>query len=235
MSETRQQVERLFGREQALLARPSIKSVIDRQDYARYHYQEVRALLSEFASVHLQNRILLDVSMAQDDARLAFETVMTKLGAHLVACVQSVHSIPDILAHVFYYALGLNLQHGLDERAISAASVRKLLDANPRYGELADALRGLTSDGQARHLAALANHSKHRSIVQPMLNEDWTGEREDRHEVRFAPFIYSDVPYPEIAVAALLEPEYARSSQVTIKAGEKLNQVLRDLAPQCSD
>ena len=155
---------------------------------------------------------------------------MIKLGAHLVACVQSIHSIPDILAHLFYYALGLNLQDGLDERAISAASVRRLLDANPRYSELADALRSLVADGQARHLAALANHSKHRSIVQPMLNEDWTGERENRHEIRFAPFTYSEVPYPEIAVAALLEPEYARSSQVTIKAGEKLNQVLQALS-----
>ena len=70
MSETRHQVERLFGREQLVLAGPSIKSVVDRQDYARYHYQEVRALLSEFASVHLEDRILLDISMAQDEARL---------------------------------------------------------------------------------------------------------------------------------------------------------------------
>ena len=231
ISKTRSLIERAFGPGQVALARPSLKSVVDRQDYARYHYQEAMGLVSSFAAEHLTDRLLLDVALGQDQSRIAFETLMTKLGAHVIACVQCIHSIPDILAHTFYYSLGLNQQGPLDERAISADSVGRLLGANPKYLDLAASLRSLTSDGQARHVAALANHSKHRSIVQPLLNEDLTGERADRHQVRFASFRYSDVLHPEITVSNLLEPEYARSSQVTIEAGEKLNGVLSALAP----
>lgn len=232
ITKTRSLIERAFGPGQLALARPSLKSVIDRQEYARYHYQEVMDLVSSFAAEHLTDRLLFDVALGQDESRIAFETLMTKLGAHVIACVQCIHSIPDILAHTFYYSLGLNQQRQqLDERAISVDSVGRLLGANPKYSDLAASLRSLSSEGQARHVAALANHGKHRSIVQPLLNEDLTGERADRHEVRFASFRYRDVLYPEITVSNLLEPEYARSSRVTIEAGEKLNDVLSALAP----
>lgn len=55
--------------------------------------------------------------------------------------------------------------------------------------------------------------------------------QEERDEVRFAAFRYADEVYPETAVTELLEPEYARSSRVTIDAGEKLNHVLQALSP----
>jgi hypothetical protein len=223
-------VQGRFGRDQLSLARPSLKSVIDRQDFARYHYQEAEALLAEFAEAHLADEPLLYAVFGPNtDAGAAFQNLMVKLGAHTTACVQSVHSIPDILAHVFYYSLGINLKTPIPERSVSASSLCTLLSAQPQFAELGDALRSLTTDGQAAHLAALANHSKHRSIVQPLFNEDATGERTERHELRFSSFVYGSVLYPEVSIRELLEPEYERSSRITVHAGEKLNHVLSAL------
>jgi hypothetical protein len=231
LAETRDWIERLFGRDQLSLARPCLKSIVDRQDFARYHYQEARALLTLFADAHLADKLLLDVVMGREpEANAAFQTLMIKIGAHSVACVQSLHSIPDVLAHVLYYSLGLNLSCPLVERKVSAWSMQKMLGSERKFFELADSLRSLTHDGLAPHLAALANHSKHRSIVQPLLSEDATGERSQSHELLFSSFIYESRHYPEITVRELLEPEYERSSQVTIAVGKKLNLVLAELA-----
>ncbi len=211
LSETRELVERRFGRDQLALARPCLKSVVDRQNFAAYHYQEAKALLASFAEAHLADKPLLyAVHGPEADARAAFETTMIKLGAHAIACVQSIHAIPDILAHVFYYSLGVNLTNPMPERAVSASSLYQLLSPQPQFAALGIALRSLTADGQAPHLAALANQSKHRSIVQPLLNEDATGERAERHELRFSSFVYGASVFPGSA-STLLLPRESRS------------------------
>lgn len=231
MSLTRRLIEDTFGRDQLTLARPSIKSVSDRLDYARYHYQEAMRLIAEFAQTYLANRSILDVASSNDEAeKSAFEELMTKLGAHTIACVQSVHTLPDILGHMLYFSIGLNRTSVLKEESISAASVGKLLQKNALYSDLAKSLRQLNEEGAFDHLSALANHSKHRSIVQPQLNEDHTGFRNDRHEVRFSLFAYKGRVYPAISVKELLEPEYERCSKLVIRAGSDLNQILEAIA-----
>ncbi len=187
---TRRLVEAKFGQAQLELARPCLKSVCDRQDYARYHYQEVNRLVDQFAEKYLNDKPLLWVLGANTNEQWAFEELMTQLGAHTIACIQSIHSIPDILAHAFYFSLRLNQVTVLDESKINANSVRKLLEQDPKFQDLVRALKQLTTEGQYKHLRALCNHSKHRSIIQPLLNEDWTGTRANRHEVRFSSFQY---------------------------------------------
>jgi hypothetical protein len=230
VAHTRSLIERAFDREQLNLARPSIKSVSDRLDYARYHYQEAMRLIAQFASKYLMHQPLLALVFSNDEEeRLDFEELMTQLGAHTIACVQSVHTLPDILGNLLYFSLGLNRNSGLKEQNISAAAVEKLLQRNSQYSALADALKQLTDQGSFSHLAALANHSKHRSIVQPQLNEDHTGLRKDRHEVRFSSFTYKGRVYPEVSVKELLGPEYGRCSEIVIQAGRDLNQVLQEI------
>jgi hypothetical protein len=132
--------------------------VVDRQDYARYHYQEAMGLLSEFSAKHLTKKPLIAVVFGGDnDARWEFETLMTKLGAHTIACIQSIHAIPDIVAHSFYYSLGLNLDTDpLKERTISAKTVEKRLRRDPRFLVLAEVLSELTTQGKSAYLAALS-------------------------------------------------------------------------------
>ena len=220
-------IEEAFGREQLSLAVPSLKSIPDRLAYARYHYFEVMRLVTQFRERYLAHQPLVAVLFSNDDVeRFAFEELMIELGAHTIACVQSLHALADILGHVLYFSLGLNRTSLFREHEITASAVQKLLVGTPEHACLAIGFKQLTSEGAFDHLCALANHSKHRSIVQPQINEDLTGLREDRHEVRFSSFCYKGATFSEVSIKALLEPEYARCSRIVVHIGEELNRVL---------
>ena len=42
MAATRNQIKRLYGHQQLEMAAPALRSVIDRRDYAHYHYHEAK-------------------------------------------------------------------------------------------------------------------------------------------------------------------------------------------------
>jgi hypothetical protein len=49
MAATRNQIKRLYGHQQLEMAAPALRSVIDRRDYAHYHYHEANNLFRSFA------------------------------------------------------------------------------------------------------------------------------------------------------------------------------------------
>lgn len=197
----------------------------ERQDFARYHYQEVLRLLDDFQKRHLADRPLFVVSHGTDEeARGDFELLMTQISAHALACVLSIHAVADVTAFAAYHALGYGLQPDpLRERDISANSVQARLLATPDHAGIATLIGELCIDANYKHVAALANKSKHQALVRPVLNEDWTGNREQRHEIRFSAFKIGENEYPEVALATLLMPAYNLASRITIDVGNALN------------
>ena len=85
----------------------------------------------------------------------------------------------------------------------------------------------LCTGGNFTHLAALVNHSKHRSVVQLSLNEDRTGLAPQRHMLKVPRFDHKGTPYPEVSIKDFIEPEYDRCSVLVIEIGNALNAVLR--------
>lgn len=71
MDETRAAVERLHGRTQLELARPSIRSVVDRQVYSWVHFHDAKSLLAEYVAANLPDASLLHVTMASGDEALS--------------------------------------------------------------------------------------------------------------------------------------------------------------------
>lgn len=132
LKETREHVLRLFGRKQLELAAPSLRSVNDRQTYARIHFQAARATIEAYVSAELQDASLLEVTLGGDqESWVKFNVFTREVGAHLTAYVQSIHAVPDILANALY-CLGLNLlPNALRPRAIAAASVSTRLAQSP--------------------------------------------------------------------------------------------------------
>lgn len=229
---TRQHVRRLFGDDQLELVTPCVRSVVDRQTYARIHYQDARAKIDSYTQTALQDASLFEVTFGDSEAWAEFNLFIREVGAHLTACVQSIHAVPDILAHAIYYSCGLNRASGaLKARDICAGSVLRLLKREPDFSTVTFILESLVNAETFSHLAALANQAKHRSIVFPSLNEDLTGIREKRHMVVFPAFVYDDHQYPQIFADDLLSVEYERSSQSVIRTGIELNAVLQRRVP----
>lgn len=229
LEDTYRLVKAAFGADQEGLARESTRSIPDRQAFASYHYTEALRLTRDFERRHLSSRLLIDLH-GQDGKRkrVAFDRYILKAGAHATAAVQSIHAIPDILANAVYFATGQNLKpRPFEDRKINPRSVASRLKHDDRFQSLVPLLTDTQSGDLWRHLAAVANLSKHRTVVRSSLNEDMTGTRKNFRELHFRPCEYNGDHFPSLSLQALLEPEHYRLSIAVLTLGHELNACLQ--------
>jgi hypothetical protein len=226
LSDTYSLVNETFGHAQEQLVRECTRSIVDRQNFARYHYHEARRLSRYFERKHLAGRRSLFELHAADALRSAFERFIVKAGAHATACVQSVHAIPDILANAVYYSLGANLGAGaVREDKVGVGSVVRVLK-RLSHDQLADLLVQSVQGADWDHLAAVANTSKHRSVVRSSFSEDWTGKRKNLRELQFEIFERGEKQYWSRSLEDTIGPEFERLSKQVIEVGHELNRCL---------
>lgn len=230
LNETYGLVKAAFGSAQERLVRDSARSVLDRQAFVRYHYQETLRLSKTFERMHLTNSSLIDMyTQGGQRKRAAFEKYIVKAAAHTTAAIQSLHAIPDILAHTVYFACAQNLeQHLLQDKNVNLPSVLGTLKHNHALRNISKLLASTQSGDLWRHLAAVSNLSKHRSVVRTALNEDWTGARKNFRELQLHSFERDGNSYAALSLQALLEPEYDRLSLVILTLGHELNTYLQN-------
>lgn len=230
IAETRDLVEARFGRAHRDQVTPNLNSLADRISHAQYHYQEIQRLLNNFSELHLCTKPLIAVIYDGDEnGRNDFELLMVEVAAHATACILSLHAISDIAANATYHALGYSLREdAMRERDISAASVQRSLKDVPAHAPIAEVFSRMRGDPSYKMISALANKSKHQSIVKPRLNEDWTGSRPQRHEFRFSTFKYAGRDIPEATFMSVLEPAFELVSRTVIEIGNLLNEMLAD-------
>lgn len=227
IEETRRLIARTLGQEQLELAKPPLRSVIDRQEYGVYHYREAKRLFEAFKVAHLSDSQLIEVVFSdQDHVLTAFQEFVVSQGAHVLACVQSLHAMGDILAHVAYFSLGLNEPGRQAEAAIYAPDVIKRLKKATDTQAVGDLLSKLINDDGFHHIAAIANSGKHHTVVRPSLTEDWTGTAPEQHYMLFEPMIYKDKPFPKIGVSELLETHMRRNARFVVDVGNAVDAVL---------
>lgn len=233
MEATRRLIESIYGRPQLELANPCLRSVIDRRDYAHYHFHEANDLFQSFAQEKLSDSSLLEVVYGpNDDTRSDFELLIMKVGAHVLACIQSLHSIADIMAHATYYSLGMNLSETpMKEAAISSSTVLSKLANSAELSAVHQLLTALSLQGRFEHLSALSNYSKHRSIIRTSLAEDWTGKKTERHHLKLGAFTYKGRHFPETSVNDFFGTEFNRIAQLIVDTGNSIHAVLQTRAP----
>lgn len=229
LNETRTLVRELFGTAQFELANPSIGSVAERQEYAQYHYQEAKALLeAQMCKAKAAGHPLLAILPTSGEAEHEMQVFFVRVGAQLTACVQSIHALLDILANATYYALGCNLQpKALRERDVSLAAVHRRLSARPEHAEIGQLLSTLQRHDDYAYLSALANYSKHRSVVKPSLWIDLTGTDPVGYRLNFRNFSHDGSNYAERSAGAFLESEFSRVSICMLAVGNAINSALR--------
>jgi hypothetical protein len=231
-AETYSLVGTIFGRDQEMLARASVRSVQVRQAFAAYHFHESLRLHKAFERKHLAGKALLHIRTQQGvSARKAFEVLMIKAGANALAAIQCVHAIPDTLAHAIYFAMGQNLSaKPLSDRDISTPKVSGLLKKTPTLEKLGLLLQQSQSGPGWAHLAAVCNTSKHRSIVRSSLSEDWTGTRNNFRELHVDSFQREGALYPSLSLESLVGGEFDRLAVMVVETGHEINAQLRAIA-----
>lgn len=226
---TRLAIQRVYGREQLELARPCIRSLSDRQLYSRYHYQRAEQTLKRYVRAHLKSKNFISISLGADSQELdRFNIVIRKLGADLTACIQSLHALPDVLASAVYYSLQLNNRFTPQKgRYVNHAFVVECLKKVPELATVTAQLEAAVQVQGFNHLAALANQSKHYSIVFPALNADLTGARKRQYMLVFPEFKSGRGSFPQALVTDFLPPLHEQLSKSVVQLGHALNTVLQ--------
>lgn len=226
LQQLREDVRLLFGDEQREYLSPSLNSIVDRQTYARFHFHETKRILGEVLEGRDHKSVLCDLIFGADpNAHHEFANRRKHAEAHVIALLQSLHSLSDILAHAIYFALGLNLCKAtrLPSKRIYLHQVLPLLPP----GKMTSLLQELIDHEDYRYLADIVNHSKHRSVVQTPYSVDATGCDTQPHGLKFATFVYDDHAYPARWADPFMEAEYNRQSALITRIGEHLNDLVR--------
>jgi hypothetical protein len=77
-----------------------------------------------------------------------------------------------------------------------------------------------------KHIEALANYGKHRSIIAIGLIKDQTGLAAERYSIQFDAFKYNDVEYEKTDASSLIEREFDRLSEVILSLVREINNVV---------
>ncbi len=173
------------------------------------------------------NDLLRLVLAGKGDAREKLSERKFRARANIVACVQSIHSVSDILSHAIYYVLGLKQAKG--EREINISRVARWVQPASNHGGLVKLLDELIAHEGYIYLNALANHSKHRSIVSLGINFNFKKSGNERKELVFPRFSYEGTDYTERKVYEFLEAEFDRQSKLIIDIGNELNVLSREM------
>lgn len=228
MQETRELIADLYGKDQMLLARESLNSVVDRRDFAHFHFHEAMDRWEQhLIDIKDCNPVVVALGCGIEEIDNRRAQRMDELAAHVQACVHSLHTIPDIMAHALYYSLALDSISPLKERDIAAKKVTKKLIGDTSLQQLKDLFESMYSSGNFDYLDALNNHGKHRSIVRTAIWSDLTGKAENPIELQFSDFSYDGTRHKGRDIRSILTSEYERIARNIIDCGNELLRILK--------
>nr|WP_324257912.1 hypothetical protein [Cellvibrio fontiphilus] len=223
--------EKLHGKEQKNLVIESSNSIIERQDYARFHYHEAVNIFNGYFENRKSLRESMDLVFRTNAPDYeAFDFIKKKTQAHIFGFMQSLHSVSDILSHVIYYSLGLNFSHQskINIDYLTIHKLPKVLEEENTYHHLSSLIRELIENSEYKYLADVVNHSKHRSIIEPFFNVNLKKSEGEHHEIKFRGFNFKGATHMPRLVFEFMEPEFDRQSQLIIIIGNEINKIVTE-------
>lgn len=234
LTELRDAVRQRDGRESADALQRAADAIVARQIYARLHFQDARALIESIVpSTASLPRAFEIVFGARPIGEETFESIRRQIEARLVACVESLNVLADMLAQVVYRALAFaERPTELVPRSVSYGAILKALRTDARYAELANAFASLGAGADFAYLRDLVNTAKHRSIIGTPYSFDLEDHKRPKHGVRFAAFEYEGRSHKARWAEPFVEAEYSRQSLLIVQIGNLLNQIVLPAEPE---
>lgn len=194
----------------------TIESLHDRQDYARYHYQEYLKLSNTNENVE---SILLAISMENEfiKRRLAIK-------ANIIACIHNMHIIHDYLGYLIFYTLNLEIKRKIDFYKV-LDYLKSLKDY--RYKTLLSLLFEFTCEDENtqfspfKYLCDISNHSKHKFIIESKATTNFDNRKSNRNS-KFVGFTQRNNAYKEMDIDIFIKKEYEREAKLIIEIENEL-------------
>jgi hypothetical protein len=227
IDETRRLVNSRWGPGQLWKIRPVLRASTVRMLHANYHYAEYQRIVS----AHVDDRLAagtaiwtIGLSGSRQEA-IESNLFFIQCEAHLFACAQAIHATCDILAHVAFYALGLNLGSDPFKRRVDLNSVagflKKANQDDAKLESLSDEFERLRQSAEFLEINALVNQLKHHG--GPTVNLALEPGEGQPYEVRFDEFQRPDGSRPAKAALQVLGSAYERVNVATVNIGRALN------------
>jgi len=214
-------VEKKHGIANKTKLAPCLNSIEERRKFSRYHYMTAinaidRVLKDKNDEIELID-LILDINHEDRDA---FEECKFIACANIIACIQSIHSISDILSHVIYYSL--NLKNAKYDSDISLNKILKWLKCT-EFQYLVSLLEELTNNTNYNYLSALVNYSKHCSVISTNFNVNLKKQGNEMKELKFITFNSKGVCYLSHLAPDFLTEEFHRQIKLINETLNELN------------
>jgi hypothetical protein len=217
MEVTRHLVEIKFGIHQRERFNSYTKPFNHRFFHGRYHFQEIERLLREAIDEKLVEKDIIEILLVDFDQ---FQPTLIKIEAHMIACAQAIHSITDIFAHAVYFALGMDLTgKPLKDKSINFKNVINSINED-RFLVVRESMTELLAHDLYKDLENLVIQGKHRGLVEPTIAVKLENQLKP-YTLHFSEKFQSEREFQEF-----LSPIYAMTSQMTVRTGILINQVL---------
>lgn len=186
-----------------------IESLAKRWEYIKYHFQEYERMTNHINNSNNAIIFIFNFDKSNVINKLAIE-------ANIIALMQNLHTIKDILVHLIYYSLNLKIEF---ERDITLWKVKKELEKLTDSKNLINLIDELNIHLNSKFLNAIVNISKHRYVIFPKfyveMSKDWFG-------YKFLPFEYESEKYEEKKIHEFISEEYDRQLKLDIEIKNEL-------------
>ncbi len=191
-----------------------LNSLIDRQEYAKYHYREYRRIIDSKNNIYKQMTLVI----AENN-----NDYWDKIGirANALACIQNLHVVHDILAHLITYALDLKFK---DERRITLKNVHSKIQENTDYSSIDNLLVDLIENDNFKYMVANVNHSKHKYNIEPSITV--SPQKEPSVTCSFSQFSFHGIVYPEKDTDNFFKTEFNRELKLILYIENELIDIL---------
>ncbi len=225
-------IEILFGKEQLELLSPCLRTIEERKFYATYHCDEVERLINEeLKRIAPDNHKLISLidDTGEDGEKVLL--VYRKARAHIIACLQSLHSLADVLAHVIYFALNMDndIVTRINSRRRYASTVSEKLNTISGANPLKIAFDSLIKDDEFVYLSAVVNCSKHRNLINTWFRINLDLNKEYNANIfEFYAFEFNGKNYNQRRVIEFIKNEYSRIDSFVNEIGIEINNFVRN-------
>lgn len=220
LTELREAIVDTHDCEQQLLIEPSLDSLDLRIRFAQYHLSELKRLDPKNYSESEFFRFGMDYLSATNEHNISNKYKGFVFIANTVACYQNLHASLDILGHVIFFGLGMNLNDNtnLTKSKITLNTVSRKLGKNHF---LPNEINKFLETSSIKFLMARTNRSKHCSMDKLGI-KIWSSN--DKTGFIFQDFRHKGLFYKRRFVISTLELLIKEISFFVVTVGRRINQ-----------
>ena len=152
-----------------------------------------------------------------------FNKAVFSYEAQVEACIQSLHSLGDILSQIINV---LVLDSRFSEDAVTIKKVVKLMKKEYLAPEIAESTRQFLDDPSFKYIEAFCNTIKHRRLIKTDFRAEYGENVRNESGLRFEEFIFQGNTYPQTWGSDILEKYRLHLLDLITEVGLHINKYI---------